>query len=278
MAGLDLSKRIVYRIEGMRNVRVKREVYKRDAGAELAMHVYTPADLPAGARAPAVLFVHGGPISAEFTPLTQWGVFVSYGELAAASGLVGVTFNHRLFAMTDFDKSQSDVAAAIAYVRSHAAALNVDADRIALWYFSGGGLLMMPMMLDRPDYVRCMLAFYAYLQPVEMQVRTKGAGFPIFVARAGLDQPMINDTIDLFVQEALAGNAILDVMNHPAGRHGFDILDDDERSREIIARAVAFVQAHLRKSDRWQWRRPTSASRAVLRRARGSPSCREPRP
>ena len=57
---------------------------------------------------------------------------------------------------------------------------------------------------------------------------------------------MINRTIDLFVQEALAGNAQLDLMNHPSGRHGFDILDDDDRSREIIARAVAFAQVHVR--------------------------------
>jgi acetyl esterase/lipase len=246
MAGLDLSKRIVYRVDGMRDARVKNEVYKRDAGAELAMNVYAPARLSAGARVPAVIFVHGGPIAPDFMPPTQWGVFASYGELAAASGLVGVTFNHRLFALADFDKSQADVAAAIDYVRSHATELNVDADRIALWYFSGGGLLMTPMLLDRPDYVRCIVAFYAYLQPVEMQVRTKGAGLPIFIARAGLDQRMINETIDLFVQEALAGNAMLEVMNHPAGRHGFDVLDDDERSREIIARAVAFAQAHVR--------------------------------
>ena len=68
---------------------------------------------------------------------------------------------------------------------------------------------------------------------------------PIFIARAGLDQPMINRTIDLFVEEALAGNAQLDLMNHPSGRHGFDILDDD-RSREIIARAVACAQVHVR--------------------------------
>ena len=246
MAGPDLSKRSVYRVAGMRDARVKHEVYKRDAGAELAMNVYAPASLSGGARVPAVIFVHGGPIPADFTPPTQWGAFVSYGELAAASGLVGVTFNHRLFALADFDKSQADVAAAIDYVRSHATELNVDADRIALWYFSGGGLLMTPMLLDRPDYVRCMLAFYAYLQPVEMQVRSKGAGLPIFIARAGLDQRMINETIDSFVQEALAGNAMLEVMNHPAGRHGFDVLDDDERSREIIARAVAFAQAHVR--------------------------------
>jgi acetyl esterase/lipase len=251
MAERDLSKRIVYHVDGMRDVRVRRNVvYKRDAGAELEMNIYAPAGLSGDARAPAVFFVHGGPIPADFMPPTQWGVFVSYGELAAASALVGVTFNHRLFALTDYERSRSDVAAAIEYVRDHAAELSVDADRIALWYFSGGGPLMTSILHDRPDYVRCMLAFYAYLQPRQAQVRSTGGGLPIFLARAGLDQPLINETIDQFVQEALAGNATLDLMNHPAGRHGFDILDDDERSREIIARAVAFAQTHVRRSGR----------------------------
>ena len=249
MAGPDLSKRIVYRVDGMGNVRVRRDVYKRDAGAELAMNIYAPASLSGGARVPAVFFVHGGPIPADFTPPTQWGIFVSYGELAAASGLVGVTFNHRLFALTDFDRSKADVAAAIDYVRANAAELNVDADRIALWYFSGGGPLLTALLRDRPEYVRCLVGFYPYLSPAE-HVRNKVSGLPIFVARAGLDQPLINQAIDSFVQEALAGNAQLDVMNHPTGRHGFDILDDNDRSREIIARAVAFAQVHVRRSDR----------------------------
>lgn len=251
MAGPDLSKRIVYQVDGMHEARVRRDVvYKRDAGAELEMSIYAPSGLSGDARLPVVFFVHGGPIPAAFTPPTQWGVFVSYGELAAASGLVGVTFNHRLYALTDYERAQSDVAAAIEYVRTHATDLNVDAERIALWYFSGGGPLLSPVLLERPDYVRCILAFYAYLQPSAAHVRSKGAGLPIFVARAGLDQPMINETIELFVKEALAGNAALDVMNHATGRHGFDILDDDDRSREIIARAVAFAQAHVRRSDR----------------------------
>jgi acetyl esterase/lipase len=271
MAERDFSKRIVYHVDGMRDVRVRRDVvYKRDAGADLTMNVHTPARLSADARVPAVFFIHGGPIPAELTPPTQWGVFVSYGELAAASGLVGVTLNHRLHAPTDFERSQSDVAAAIDYVSEHAAELNVDAERIALWYFSGGGPLLSAILRDRPSCVRCVLAFYAVLDLRHMipadadaakvaraaelspavHIRAKGVGLPIFVARAGLDQPMINQAIDTFVQEALGGNVTLDLMNHPAGRHGFDILDDDERSREIIARAVAFAQVHVRRSDR----------------------------
>ena len=251
MAELDLSKRIVYFADGMREVRARRDVvYERDGATQLSMNIYAPERLAGDARLPAVLFVHGGPIPAQMTPPTQWGVFASYGELAAACAMVGVTLNHRLYALTDYERAQSDVSAAIEYVRSHAAELNVDADRIALWYFSGAGPLLSPVLRDRPEYVRCVLAFYALLQPPTAHVRSKGAGLPIFIARAGLDQPMINQAIDGFVQEALAGNALLDVMNHPAGRHGFDILDDNDRSREIIARAVAFAQVHVRRSDR----------------------------
>ena len=246
MVERDFSKPIVYRVDSMRDVRVRRDiVYQRDAGAELKMNVYVPACVSGDDRVPAVFFVHGGPIPAELTPPTQWGFFVSYGEIAAASGLVGVTFNHRLHAPSDYGRAQSDVTAAIDYVRSHAAELNVDPDRIALWYFSGGGPLLGAVLRERPDYVRCAVAFYAYLD-----VREKAGDLTIFIARAGLDQPMINKTIDLFVQEALAGNAQLELMNHVAGRHGFDILDDDDRSREIIARAFAFAQVHVRKSAR----------------------------
>jgi dienelactone hydrolase len=249
MAERDFSKPIVYRVEGMRDVRVRRDVvYKRDGAAALRMNIYAPARLSGDARVPAVFFVHGGPIPEQLTPPTRWGVFISYGELAAAAALVGVTFNHRLYAPGDYERSQTDVAAAIDYVREHAPELNVDAERIALWYFSGGGPLLKAVLRDRPSHVRCVLAFYAYLD--KRDVRARGGGLPMFIARAGLDQPLINESIDAFVQEALAGNVPLELMNHPAGRHGFDILDDDERSREIIARAVAFAQVHVRRSAR----------------------------
>jgi hypothetical protein len=40
-------------------------------------------------------------------------------------------------------------------------------------------------------------------------VRQRAGDLPIFVARAGLDVAMINQGIDVFTQEALAGNASL---------------------------------------------------------------------
>jgi hypothetical protein len=34
------------------------------------------------------------------------------------------------------------------------------------------------------------------------------------------------------------------VLNHATGRHGFDVEDDNERSREIIKRTLDFIRAH----------------------------------
>ena len=54
-----------------------------------------------------------------------------------------------------------------------------------------------------------------------------------------------NSAIDRFARQALEANAALELINHPEGRHAFDILDDDARSREIIARTVEFLKAQL---------------------------------
>ena len=68
----------------------------------------------------------------------------------------------------------------------------------------------------------------------------------MFIARAGLDQiPTMNDSIDRFIGEALAKNVTLTFANHPNGVHGFDNQTDDERSREILQSAIAFMKLHL---------------------------------
>jgi dienelactone hydrolase len=69
---------------------------------------------------------------------------------------------------------------------------------------------------------------------------------PLFIARAGQDEiPTMNDSIDRFILEAISKNAAITVMNHPGGAHGFDNRNDDERSREIIQAAIAFMKLHL---------------------------------
>lgn len=265
MPDLELSRRIVYPVDAAHTAARRRLIYKTDGASQLAMDVYGPGSGSTHARLPAILFVHGGPIPREMLAPTEWGFFTSYGELAAVSGFVGVVFNHRLHAPTDYPTSQADMQAAIDYLRSQAGDLGIDADRIGVWVFSGGGPLLAWCLRERPQFVRCLVAFYAlldvrHLLPPDADTErvarahafspaahldAAAATLPIFVARAGRDNAIVNTAIDAFVREALTANASIDLANHADGQHGFDLVDDDERSREIIARALAFAKMRL---------------------------------
>ena len=93
----DITKmRIVYRVPGMDRVRVERNrVYRDFAGARLEMDVYSPPEATRGAPLPVVILIHGGPVPPGASAKNM-GVFLSYGELLAASGLKAVTFSHGL--------------------------------------------------------------------------------------------------------------------------------------------------------------------------------------
>ena len=261
------GKRMVYAAPGMARVRVRKDLtYKRAAGVELKMDVYSPPGAGRGARRPAVFFIHGGRVPPNLlTTPKDWGAFVSFGRLAAASGFVGVTFNHRFYAWESLGDSQADVTDAVAYVREHADELGVDRDRVVLWAVSAGGIFLSRPLRDAPPYVRCLVAYYPELDlqgeraaaPASVSDETlreyspvyqlgrggKGAP-PIFIARAGLDDADLNAGVDRFVQAALSKNVTLDVVNHATGHHAFDTEDDNDRSREIIRQTVAFIRTH----------------------------------
>ncbi len=258
------GKRIVYQVPGMQRVAVKRNlIYKRVVERELEMDVYQPKVVRQ--RVPAVLFIHGGRIPANIlTTPKDWAVYVSLGQLVAASGFVGVTFNHRFYTWESLPDSQNDVMDAIKYVREHAATLGVDPDMIILWAISAGGIFLSQPLRDRPSYLSSIVAYYAELDlqnerasapasvtdetlrdfsPVHHLEKVAG-GPPIFIARAGLDDKSLNAGLDHFVQVALNNNISLELLNHPTGHHGFDIEDNNSRSREILKRTIEFLKTH----------------------------------
>jgi tetratricopeptide (TPR) repeat protein len=73
---------------------------------------------------------------------------------------------------------------------------------------------------------------------------------PVLFVRAGLDQPLSNQHLDRIVAAGIAANAPWTLLNYPAGRHGFDVFDDNDLSREIIEETFLFAQNAI--SDSYQ--------------------------
>jgi hypothetical protein len=266
----DVNARIVYHVPGMENVKSERDiVYRSDAGSGCTMDVYSPPGTGVGATLPVIIFIHGGFLPRDMKPLPkEWGVFRSYGELAAASGMIGVTFNHRYHGWdrADLDTSFGDVSAAIRFVRSNAPRFHADPDRICLWAFSGGGPHLCVPFREGIDGIRCLVSYYAILDirdgAAQQGVDTAGGwlrGYvlstylspadshfpPMLIARAGLDNPGLNASVDRFLASAFRTNETVELLTVPDGVHGFDIFNDNDRSKEVIARTIQFVRTNL---------------------------------
>jgi acetyl esterase/lipase len=257
------KKRVVYTMPGMEAVPVRREEPYRvtDAGP-LTMDVYYPPDAKAGARTPAVIFVTGfSDLGAEKmlgSRFKDMGSFVSWAQLVAVSGLVGITYANR---------EPGDVHDVLHHVQQNAALLGIDGNRIGVWACSGHGPNALSVLMERGrDGLTCAVLAYAYTLDLDGSTRIADAAkqfrfvttaadkssndlprdLPLFVVRAGRDEmPGLNDALDRFVGAALAINLPVTVINHATGPHAFDLFDDTRTSRDIVKQMLAFLRFHL---------------------------------
>jgi hypothetical protein len=258
------KKAVVYRLHGMEAVEVRRDIeYRATEDGALTMDVYYPPDSTSGARPPAVVFVAGytdaGYQKMLGCKFKEMASSISWGQLTAVSGLAAITYTNR--------EPATDLHALLQYVRRNAAPLGIDENRIGVWACSGHvPVALSVLMREGGEHLKCAVLCYGYMldldgsSVVAEAARTWGfanpcAGksvgdfsreTPLFIMRAGRDQmPRLNETIDRFLLEALTRNLPLTFTNHPAAPHAFDLMCDDETSREIIKQILAFMRFHL---------------------------------
>jgi acetyl esterase/lipase len=270
-AQTDTSTNVLgYELPGMREVTVRRGIDYSSRG--LRMDVYSPPG--AARRRPALVFVHGGLVAGQAGPRpTEWPAYRSWGRLAGAAGMVGIVFNHRLTTNENVAEGGADVAAALRYVRTNAASLGVDPDRLCVAVFSAGGPLASVVMRERMPRVRCLVLFYPFLDLEHMRSQSPFRAAhpaahvdslvpryspahllgvapdslpPIFLAMAGQDQiPRLNESIERFMRAAVEHRVQIDFALHRQGAHGFDQRNRDARTEEILERVMSFVRRHV---------------------------------
>ncbi|HCI82994.1 MAG TPA: alpha/beta hydrolase [Ktedonobacter sp.] len=273
------QKLVVYSLPHMDEaIEQKDIVYKTVNSDDLLMDVYYPSDYEGETRLPAVIFVHGDGPEAFLGNIKDSGQYVSWGQLAAASGLIGITFHHRsTHQLTRLYEVAKDVDDAVYYVRDNHKSLGVNADKLCIWTCSAGSPFGLRTALhENASYIRCIVSYYGiadiatYYENGDETIGEVGRPLPsltqevldefsaaarisklqssippMLIVRAGLDDAAINRSIDRLVTATIAKNVSLDFLNHATGHHAFDILDDNVRSREIIQTTLDFMKIHL---------------------------------
>jgi len=229
------------------------DVPRVDAERQGDLDVYRPAKRSDGAGCPVVILVHGGPVPADLRPTPRdWPVFVGYASAVTQHGLIAVTVDHRLHDTAAYPIAAVDVRVAVEQAR---ALEGVDAQRVALWFFSGGGLLVTEWLADPPSWLRCVALTYPILAPppgwdvscgFEPTQALPGVGdLPLLLTRVGGEQPEIAATVAAFITAAQAQGASLKVIDVADGQHGFDTLDHTDDSRRAVRQALSWVASAL---------------------------------
>ena len=245
---------VVYRRRGTEAVSVVRDIDYGSGDPGLRMDVYRP--LGQGPW-PLVLFVHGDGDPETLRGAKDWAQYTGWGRLVASCGMVGFTFSHRSWdRLTHIQRKVSDVEAAIRFARTKGRSWGADPTRWGLWSGSAG----VPVGLSAAMKLRatCAVAYYgpmdvrrwrddplaADVSPMALLERGTAVP-PLLVVRAGKDHEELNESIDQFLNLAWEKDEPVELIDHPDGHHGFDVVDDDERSREIVASTLAFLSRHL---------------------------------
>ena len=262
---------VVYRVPGMDKAVVRSGiVFDSTAAKPLALDAYLPRGLRKGERRPAIVFVSGG------ERVRNWTWFINWGQLAAAHDMIGIVPDKRYQRGAGARDGFEDTGKLLTFLQTQGESLAIDPQRICLWTFSAGGrLTSVGLQPDKPgssegkwqESVRCLVSFYGVLDmagelasvnnkaeresllkrysPVQALESLAASGSkppPMFIARAGKDVAVINNTIDRFVSTALRLNAQINFVNYADGDHGFDGFNDTPQSRAIIKAALEFVR------------------------------------
>lgn len=258
------QKRIVYQIPEMEDVvRHKGIVYQSSKGLDLKADIYLPPEDQDNEFYPLVILVNNYPDSRINY---YWGrdqkdmeLFVSWGELIAASGIAAVTYQ------TEFSHSETD--SLISFLHKNANKYKIDMNRICVFGASANTLAAQSLM-ENDDYkIKCAIFYYGVLLTPDHKflatidsaasmvefywsdlrpITSIPLDIPLLVTQAGKDiHQIVTKTTDHFVSEAIESNAHLTYIYYPEGQHDFDILDDTKTSKLIIRQTIDFMCTYL---------------------------------
>jgi hypothetical protein len=249
-------KQVVYRMPGMDDVRVHRDVaYKTTADGALLMDIYYPPAATRETRVPLVVIVLGYPDPQSggrmFGPLTSWAKLMAMSGMAAA--IYGTS------------SPAEDVHVVFGYLRQHAGSLGIHPNRIGVYAASANVPVALSLLMRDSDF-RCAAFLSGFTFDVAGSTAFAEAsrqyGFvnatagrsidelpsnvPLFVLRAGREHfPGVNAALDQFAARALARSLPLTFVNHATGPHAADMDDDTDATRKIIRQVLDFLRLHL---------------------------------
>ncbi|HZY80995.1 MAG TPA: hypothetical protein VFE50_15840 [Cyclobacteriaceae bacterium] len=204
----------------------------------LVFDLYSPKDFDKKSQLPVIVFVNG----VGSMDLHRWKIYRDWAKLAAANGMIGVTYQTRN------NHARDDSERLLAYLAGHAAELGIDKEKMGVWACSANVGTGLPLAMDESRrFIKALAVYYGMAQPPPNTPAWYRQDVEIQIVRAGLDFYTLNMGIESFVKAALVQDLHFEYVNYPEGQHAFDAFDNTPRSKEIILQTIDFFKRTLSK-------------------------------
>ena len=250
---------VVYDVPATRLVKVRTDIpYLRDARSTLTVDIYSPPDIKAGEKRPAVVFINAVGDRGD-NKVKNWEIYKSWPRLVAAHGLIGVSMD------ADGTRIQESVRGVFDFLTKQGGEFGIDGTRLGL-YAASANVTGTTQYLASDTAAKGIRAAALYYGGVPTgNLRTD---LPVLFIVAEGDAPRMGQPLMALWQRVVETRApwtLLFASNLP---HAFDAFSDNDASRRILQQSIAFWKSHLEPVPQPTWQ--PSAARAVIEATYGS--------
>lgn len=187
--------------------------------------------------APVVVFVNViGPSMRTWQGYQDWARLVTERGLASVL-YEGVGYNNALTMPQNLELQQATLDSLLAAVTRRGRNVGIDGTNAVLWAASANTTLGTLAALGRAHpSIKGYVLYYG-----AGAVANPRLDVPVFIGRAGLDNPGLNRDLDSLSRQLTQAGVTLTVVNHPAGRHGFDLYDSTAVTADVIRQTLDFM-------------------------------------
>lgn len=228
---------IAYSYSGQDVLTIKHDIpyCKQDSVAQ-TFDIYYPKDF-VPCQHKSVLFVNGGgPIKQNYK---AYPCFTSWGELVAVQGVIGITFNWR-------SGKSEDIISMMDYLFQHAKELGIDIQELCVFSLCRAVNYTINSVLRYPE-IKKMILYYGKISTHTDLAKCTNRKF--LIALGACDKKYPVSCNDWFLDNAAQYQYTANLLVHPQGVHGFDYANDDEYTKDIIEKTIAFLKDYEMKGE-----------------------------
>lgn len=244
---------VVYDVPSTKQVKVATDVpYLKDARGTLAIDIYSPPDLKAGEKRPAVVFMNaiGDPPNNK---VKSWEIYRTWPRLMAAHGLIGVSME------TDGSRIQECIRGVFDFLSAKGETYGVDGTRLGLYAASANVTNTTEYLAsnEASKNIRAAVLYYGGVPGGNLR-----SDLPVLFIVAQSDAPRLGPQLTGLWQRVVETRAPWTLLFATGLPHAFDAFSDNDEARRIVQQSIGFWKSHLEPVAQPPWQK--SAAREIV--------------